>query len=175
MLLALQRDGNRFGTAFPAPVGAQGAVLSLGLNIGGVYQELDMPLDGLLGRPTLPSLTDGTWHHVAATYDSATGLKQIAVDGTVRYSASYLPGSRITSGGAAAAFIGSDAGRATFTGGIDEVAFYGRALTASEIKTHNDNRNTGQNYFVVAVPEPSTLALLALPLVGVIALRRKRG
>ncbi len=173
MLVAFQQDGNRFGTAFPAPVGAQGPVLSFGLNIGGTYQELDMPLDGMLGRPTLASLTDGGWHQVVASYDSLTGVKQIAVDGSVRFSAAYTPGRLIFSGGAAPAFIGSDAGGAPFTGGIDEVAFYGRAITAGEIQSHNDNKNAGRPLLAVTtVPEPSSIALLALPVLGIIARRR---
>ena len=56
------------------------------LTIGGVYSELDMPLDGQSGRPLLADLENGQPHHVAATYNSATGLKAIFIDGVLRFS-----------------------------------------------------------------------------------------
>ena len=56
ILLSFQNDANN-GAATP-PVSA-GPVLSFGLNVNGAYSELDMPLDGVAGRPTLAQLADG--------------------------------------------------------------------------------------------------------------------
>src|SRR5205807_7491970 len=123
MLLSFQNDN------------VEGPNLSFGLMVGGVYDELDMPLDGVGGRPALADLEDGQPHRIVATYDAATGLKAIYVDGTLRDSVSLAPGSLITSGGPADAVIGNHTYRIEpFTGTIDEVAFYNRALTSSEIR-----------------------------------------
>jgi hypothetical protein len=107
-----------------------GPVLAFGLNIGGRYSELDMPLDGAEGRPTLEQLKDGQPHHVAATFDAASGDMGIWVDGTRRYQANR-PG-LVRSGGTAPAMIGNRglAGGQAFTGVIDEFALWRTALSA---------------------------------------------
>ena len=130
ILLSFQNDANN-GGANP-PVSA-GPVLSFGLNINGAYGELDLPLDGVAGRPTLAQLKDGATHSVAATYDSATGRKGIWIDGTLRWSV-ILSGS-ITSGGGAAAVIGniSTGGGEPFNGTIDDFAIWRAALTTNAI------------------------------------------
>jgi hypothetical protein len=181
ILLSFQNDGNSNGFAFPSPGGPQGPVLSFGLGVGGIYTELDMPLDGLAGRPTVAGLNDGNWHHVVAMYDSLTGIKQIAIDGTVRSSANYTPGSLINSGGSGAAVIGNfPGGGEPFNGGIDEVAFYGRALSTTEIANHYNNVQSGVGYFGTAsatAPEPGSFALvlpLAIPLMRRAMRRRSR-
>ncbi|MBI4601121.1 MAG: lamin tail domain-containing protein [Planctomycetes bacterium] len=146
VLLSFQNDGNQNGFSQP-PVGA-GPVLSFGLNAGGAYKELDMPLDGAAGRPTLAGLEDGRFHHVAATYDSATGLKAIYVDGVLAYSFGLAPGGTIASGGGSTAYIGNMNGRGEpFTGAIDEVAFWREALGADEIAEHHARSRAGQGYF----------------------------
>ena len=92
-------------------------VLAFGLSSGGTYSELDMPLDGAEGRPSLADLKDGDWHHLAATYDSATGVKSIWVDGAAAFSVTLAPGSTVESGGSSSAYIGNMTGRREpFTG-----------------------------------------------------------
>ncbi|MBN1442366.1 MAG: lamin tail domain-containing protein, partial [Planctomycetes bacterium] len=126
----------------------QQPVLSFGLNVGGTYSELDMPLDGQDGRPTLALLTSGQAHHVAATYDSASGLKAIYVDGALAFSANLPAGSLISSGGASTAYIGNMSGRQEpFTGVIDEMVFWSKALTAAEIASHVAAFQGGLGYF----------------------------
>ena len=149
LLLAFQNDGNN---ASANPPVAAGPVLSFGLNIGGVYSELDMPLDGAGGRPTLAQLEDGGTHQVAATYDRTTGVKGIYIDGTLRFSATFS--GAISSGGSAAAIIGnaSAPGPDPFNGTLDEVAFWSRALTASEVASHFAAAQLGQGYFTNASP-----------------------
>jgi hypothetical protein len=175
ILLSLQNDGNGNGFAFPTPGGAQGPVLSFGLNIGGVYQELDTPLDGLNGRPSLSTLTNGDWYHVVATYDSATGVKRLAINGNFVFAANYAPGSLIASGGSAPALTSVD----PYTGGVDELAFYGRALSASEVASHYANVQAGRSLLggasSAAAPEPGTLSLLGFLSIGLLARRARRG
>lgn len=143
------------------PVGP-GPVLSFGLNVGGTYGELNMPLDGQDGRPSVEEITAGV-HHIVATYDGATGRKAIYIDGTERF-ATTLSGS-ITSGGPEAAYIGNGGqivGFDGYAGEIDEFAFYDRALSPAEIGQHFRNVQTGNSYFV---PLPAAIwpagALLA--------------
>jgi hypothetical protein len=151
--LAFQNDGKN-GQANP-PV-APGPALSFGLTVGGVYSELDMPLDGQAGRPALAGLEDGQSHHVAATYNSTTGLKAIFVDGVQRFSTS-LSGS-INANNSANAILGNSEvnGSNSFVGTLDEVAFWNRALSGSEIAAHSAAVQAGRDYFT---PAASTAAL----------------
>ena len=144
LLLAFQNDGDNTNANPPV---ASGPVLSFGLNVGGVYSELDMPLDGASGRPKLAQLEDGNTHHLAATYDRATGAKGIFVDGTLRFSTT-LSGA-ISSGGSGSAIIGnaSAPGAEPFNGTLDEVAFWSRALTPTEVASHFAGAQSGQGYF----------------------------
>jgi hypothetical protein len=147
ILFAFQNDANEAGRDVPIAPPEQ-PVLSFGLQVGGVYSELDMPLDGAEGRPTLAALTDGNPHHVAATYDSASGRKSIYVDGALAFSASLGAGKTIASGGIATAYIGNMSGRREpFTGVIDEVAFWNRALSAAEVAAHHQAFRDGRDYF----------------------------
>ncbi|ADB16950.1 autotransporter-associated beta strand repeat protein [Pirellula staleyi DSM 6068] len=143
ILLSFQNDINNPGAVPPV---APGPVLSFGLNVGGVYTELDMPLDGVAGRPTLGELTDSTPDHIVASYDAASGVKAIYVNGTLRYS-TVLAGN-ITSGGGAPGTIGNHGtANEPFTNKIDEVAIYSAALTGGEVAAHYANVQQGRNYF----------------------------
>ena len=155
ILLAFQNDGNN-GQATP-PVAA-GPVLSFGLTVGGTYSELDLPLDGLGGRPSLAGLEDGQLHHVAATYDRATGIKAIYVDGVLRSSTTLSGGIGVNPG--AVAVIGNSEvnGAGAYTGGLDEVAFWGKALTAGEVSAHATAAAAGRDYFA---PVQETAVALA--------------
>lgn len=169
ILFSFQNDPNNPGADPPV---ADGPVLSFGLNTGG-YQELDMPLDGLEERPTLEDLTDGAFHHVLAIYDAETGKKAIWIDGVETFSTTYAPGTGIVSGGGGPAYIGNTVGLGeSFTGVIDEVAFWDRALSADEIATHYANVQAGNFYFI---PEPSTLVMVLTGLaVLLVSVRRRR-
>lgn len=129
ILLAFQNDSNN-PSANPAV--AAGPVLSFGVNINGVYSELDMPLDGAALRPTLADLTDGNPHYIAATYDATTGVKALWIDGAMRWSTT-LSGNLATGGGTAARIGNSSSSTEPFTGTIDEVALYDTAHTISQV------------------------------------------
>jgi hypothetical protein len=103
-------------------------------------------------------------HHVAATYDSATGEKSIYVDGLKRFSAHFSPGSLIVAGGKVSAGIGGwytewsndeSAAEEPFTGAIDEVAVYRSALSDSELAEHYRRVVAGRSYFAAPAEQGS--------------------
>lgn len=150
ILLCFQDDEG--GNQPLVPVVDPGPCLTFGLHLQGHgYSELDMRLDGQHGRPTLAELKDGKPHHVVATYDAATGIKAIYIDGTLRFSHRFTPGGRIVAGGAAMAAIGNNLSERyeAFQGVIDEFAFYDAALTPGEIAAHWRHVKAGLNYFGV--------------------------
>ena len=148
ILLSFQNDDNA-ATRDVAIVPSQQPVLSFGINVDGAYSELDMPLDGLAGRPTLASLRDGAFHHIAASYQASNGRKSIYIDGQRVFSTDLGPGETISSGGSATAYIGNMSGRREpFTGTIDEVAIWDRALSEDELASHFRLAAAGENYFV---------------------------
>ncbi|MCX7431695.1 MAG: FecR domain-containing protein [Planctomycetia bacterium] len=147
VLLSFQNDGD-INAGFSEPAVPSGPCLSFGLNLAGRnYRELDMPLDGREGRPTVAELTDGRPHHVVATYDSFTGRKAIFIDGMLRCEHVCPAGTLIVSGGPEPAFIGSHIGNENFHGVIDELALYDFALTADEIAEHHERARRGETYF----------------------------
>jgi hypothetical protein len=149
ILLALQNDrqGNQVEPR-PAPLRP---VLAFGLNVAGVYGELELPLDGRAGRPSVAQLADGRMHHVAATYDAASGLKAIYLDGKLAVNQQFEPGAEMLSGGSQPISIGNIfGGWEPFTGVIDEVAVYAKALAALEIAEHWRQVQGGRGYFEVS-------------------------
>ena len=123
--------------------------VSFALNIGG-WSELYMPLTGI-------DLTDGNVHHLAATYDPATGLKTIYLDGTATANSSYTPGSLISSLPGDSWKIGEGDNRGEDYSILrDEVAVYNHALSASEILQHYQTVQAGNSYLPEASPsDPS--------------------
>jgi hypothetical protein len=149
VLLAFQNPSSH-REAVSMPMVPEGPCLSFGLFLKGQgYHELDMPLDGLEGRPKLKDLTNGKLHHVAAVYDATTGEKSLFVDGRRRMTTNYAPGTQIVSGGSAQAVVGSCTRwiHEVFNGVIDEVAWYDIALTDEEISEHYNFVREGKNYF----------------------------
>ncbi len=146
ILLSFQNDGD--ANRFDLPDVPPGPCLSFGLFLKGLgYSELDMPLDGRHGRPTLAELTNGQPHHVVATYDSFSGRKAIFIDGKLCFSHAFPVGTLILSGGPAPAEIGNTREIEPFNGVIDEFTFYDFALTPEEIAMHHRHAASGKTYF----------------------------
>nr|WP_268820353.1 LamG-like jellyroll fold domain-containing protein [Paraglaciecola sp. G1-23] len=152
ILLSFQNDT---GKDYLKPEGDFAESLSFGLYlVGQGYHELKLPLDGKNGRPTLTQLKDGKAHHVVATYNVSTGLKAIYLDGQMLAHYQYPAGSKMLSGGSGMANIGNSpnaddesSDNESFSGIIDEVAFYDFALPDYMIRQHFNFFQQGQNYF----------------------------
>ncbi|HAP64976.1 MAG TPA: hypothetical protein DCR93_37660, partial [Cytophagales bacterium] len=77
------------------------------------------------------SIADGTWHHLAFTFGQGTVTGYI--DGTEIAQWRNLPGAIIPNA-STDVWLGGRSGKSRFfTGSLDEVQFYGQALTALEI------------------------------------------
>jgi hypothetical protein len=115
------------------------------LAVGGNYaagNQLSLYLNGVSGGwlyGTSDLVTDGKWHHVAATYDGATIA--LYVDG--RLENSFARSGTVPAGTSPIA-IGARPGVNYFAGLMDEIAIYNRALTATEIKATSDAAPSGR-------------------------------
>src|SRR5260370_4685175 len=79
------------------------------------------------------NLSDGTFHHIVATYDTGTGVRQVYIDGTVAV-ADFPPA--LPNNPAANFRIGRtyDAGNEYFQGTLDDVAVFNEGLSADQIQ-----------------------------------------
>ena len=104
-------------------------------------------------------IRDGAWHHIAATWDTATGALKLYVDGHLDASATHVAtsiqqDSRYAIGGRATS---STDGAQIFTGRVDDVRVYNNALTEMEIRAINplDGYVPGPNVPGPNVPGPN--------------------
>jgi hypothetical protein len=165
-----EEGGNRILLAFQ-PNGASADTLAWGLNVGGAYGELDMPLDGSNGRPTFVQATNGL-HHIVATYDVTSGLKQLYWDGALVFQAAFATNSSVNTAGAANQFVVGNAnanGGEAFNGFIDEAAFYDKSLSAAQAASHYAKVQQGKNYYAPLLDDPEFLGF-TLPIAGMVTL-----
>lgn len=88
---------------------------------------------------------DGNWHHIVAVRDGASNLNLLYVDGVLENSASNtyndaFPSDKVISIGY------STSGSFDFNGSIDEVAIFGTALSAANIRRLFLNGDEGAGY-----------------------------
>jgi hypothetical protein len=134
-------------------------------------------------------LTDGAWHHVAVTVNGPADEVMFYIDGShVETSSSgcFRSLSEPIAGGPQSDFIGAGGSFSCepggyFTGQIDELSFFRRALTAEEVGAIHAAGSAGKCPLppVPATPVPvlgpigAALLALFLCLVGVRHLRRR--
>lgn len=111
-------------------------------------------------------VNDGQWHHVAGTYDSATGIKRVFVDGVLDQviTNAHAPGLGLVGGsdiGVRYGFIGvgSEAtnfngeivAKYYFDGAIDDVTIWHRAMTETEVRSNMYVSFAGDEPFLQAL------------------------
>ncbi|MCC7415519.1 MAG: hypothetical protein IT176_00140 [Acidobacteria bacterium] len=82
-------------------------------------------------------LNDGRWHHIVGTFSVPRQQSSLYVDGTPVASSGAA---RAIASGVAPFQIGAWHNGDTFAGGIDDVAVYGRELSAAEVASHFASR-----------------------------------
>jgi hypothetical protein len=112
-----------------------------------------------------------TWTHLAFSYDEGTNTKSFYIDGNLADSkdagALYSVNGTVESENLHIG-SGADSGQAFyFSGNIDDVSIWNEALDQASIQDIKDNGVSN-----TAVPEPSSLGLLALT--GLALIRRRR-
>ena len=90
----------------------------------------------------IPGLSDDRWYHFVATHDGSTGIMNLYVDSVLGASATENFGA-IDDGGMRLRFGITSEGHDPFSGLIDEVQIYNRALTADEIRAIYDAGSAG--------------------------------
>lgn len=107
------------------------------------------------------TINDGGWHHIVVTREAGAQMK-LYVDGILQ--ASGAAGLAVLDDNPNIHIGGNTLDSRYFNGLIDEVAFYTRVLTEQEILAH----------FNAAVPEPASILLAAVGLVGLALLAPRR-
>jgi hypothetical protein len=115
------------------------------------------------------TVTDGSWHHIVGVHDEG-GNVSIYVDGAMEDSDTDH-GLGDPPSGTPLIFGGCWDGSTViehYNGLIDDVQIYNNALTGDEVRYLYANPGK-----TIVVPEPSTMLLLGLGLMGVAGIRRK--
>ncbi len=170
-------SGNRSGWVFFQRDEAVGWNLRMYNGVGG----------GLGWDLTGGTSTRNAWSHVVATWDGSAA--QLYVNGVLADNINDPAATGVYNASTAANLIvGSSDSGSPYLGSVDEVAFYGVALTPAQILNHFNTVSSGvagayhsliqTDGAVVqlsnnAIPEPSVSALL-VGLAGMAMLRRKR-
>lgn len=89
------------------------------------------------------AINDGQWHHVVAVRDAGANLNRLYVDGAEAINVTQSYTTDFTSTGPIS--IGYFSTSYYFSGSIDELAVYDKALSSTEVSNHY-NDGTGQSY-----------------------------
>ncbi|HIB29659.1 MAG TPA: LamG domain-containing protein, partial [Candidatus Marinimicrobia bacterium] len=98
-------------------------------------------------------IANGSWYHVAASYDG--NYQKIYINGTLVKTSSDI--NTVLSSGTSNYWIGKSTAQATFSGLIDEVAIWNRALTENEINGQYESNDGPIAYWRFNAGSSSTL------------------
>jgi PKD repeat protein len=124
---------------------SKGSSNSIGIENGSGRLEIRGPTPRVTS--TRNTWTAGTWYHVAMTYDSVAGYK-LFVDGVEEGSST---GTASILNNSEDIFVAGGPGLSHFNGSIDEISFYDRALTQTEVEAIF---NAGSSGKCRAIPVP---------------------
>ena len=98
-------------------------------------------------------LTDGSWHHIAATRDAAAGTINVYVDGLLErsVSANYSAGFDSITAPLNIGWLNPSL-QFNFVGTIDELAIYGRALSEDEVLQNYSAGSSNLGYCAPLLP-----------------------
>jgi subtilisin-like proprotein convertase family protein len=149
--------------------------LDFGINLSGLPGNVNANIkDTSQASHSLNSiaglLTAGVWQHIAVSYDKASGVGALYLNGAVVAQTtfgSFTPLNSFTNIllGARTTFPAS--GFLAFSGGMDEISFYNRALSSSEFKAIFTNGTAGKFDPNPGIPFPQKLAEARVALSGV--------
>lgn len=116
-----------------------------------------------LDSPTL--IADNTWYHVSATFNSATNLKSLYVNGVLAASATVSGTLSSASGNAS---IGGETalGETTnrFQGDLDEIRSYDGLLSPDWIATEYNNQNNPSSFYTISAQFSAAVLCGTLPI-----------
>ena len=113
------------------------------------------------------ALVTGVWQHIAATYDKTSGLASLYINGaliTQTNLGSFTPQTSFTNLllGARTTYFSTTSPGNVFSGKMDELSLYNRALTASEIQTIYQAGSNGKcplPPFIISQPTNQTVSV----------------
>ncbi len=127
-----------------------------------IEDDFTIEMNGL-GRKSWGYYIDGNWHHMVFTFNAATGVKQIWVDGQSPAGFSKTITTGVFSNTGTTNFsIGHLINYIKYFGSMDEIAVYNTVIPASLIYKHYLNFQNGQpfnftNDYTGSLPTPSAV------------------
>ncbi len=102
-------------------------------NEGGIFFRVGGEGETGVGISGLTDVNDGNWHHIAGTYEKATGAANIYIDGILEAGASAAAGTAIPTNDHPL-YINLVKDGWHLDGGIDDLRVYKRVLSSTEIE-----------------------------------------
>lgn len=124
-----------------------------GLGAGNLFADIHGD-DGRTGWIMAPggTLVSNVWQHVALTYDKATGIAKLFRDGVMVAQATLGVYTPQTSYDLYIGYRPAGGGNVSFSGAIDEVSLYNRALTQAEVQSISNAGSGGKSLVPATAP-----------------------
>jgi hypothetical protein len=108
---------------------------------------------------TTSAINDGTWHHIAATRDSVSGVMNLYLDGTRQAYATGPAGTRAAAPNLRIGALQTLIAGAFLTGTIDDVQIFSRVFSAAEVPSLRNHPPGLQPIFDSAILAGRTLVV----------------